>query len=53
MAGVAALAAETQKYIANGKKCQGLGWTCVPIAVETYRNWVKEAKQTIGISSDY
>ena len=34
--GTAALAAETP----NGPKCQELGWTCVPLAV----NWGKEAQ---------
>ena len=28
----AALAAETQKHIANDKKCQELGWACVSVA---------------------
>ena len=39
VAGAAALAAETRTHIANDKKCQELGWACVPIAVETYGNW--------------
>ena len=48
VAGAAALAAETRKHIANDKKCQELGWACVPIAVETYSNWGQEAKQTFS-----
>ena len=28
----AALAAETRNHVANGKKCQELGWTCVPMS---------------------
>ena len=41
VAGAAALPAETRKHIANDKRCQELGWACLPIAVETYGNWVK------------
>ena len=48
MAGAATLAAETRKHIANDKRCQELGWACVPIAVETYGNWGQEAKQTFS-----
>eukprot|EP00731_Ephydatia_muelleri_P026270 Em0018g370a len=48
VAGAATLAAETRKHIANDKRCQELGWACVPIAVETYGNWVQEAKQTFS-----
>ena len=48
VAGAAALAAETRKHIANDKRCQELGWACVPIAVETYGNWGQEAKQTFS-----
>ena len=43
VAGAAALAAETRKHIANDKRCQELGWACIPIAVETYGNWGQEA----------
>ncbi|KAL5479972.1 hypothetical protein EMCRGX_G023582 [Ephydatia muelleri] len=39
----------------NGPKCQELGWTCIPMAVETYGNWVKEALSrlhlAVGLSS--
>ena len=48
VAGAAALAAETQKHIANDERCQELGWSCVPIAVETYGNWSQEAKRTFS-----
>eukprot|EP00731_Ephydatia_muelleri_P034645 Em0070g1a len=41
-AGVAALAAETRKLHSNGPKCQEVGWSCIPLAVETYGNWGKE-----------
>ena len=39
MGGAEALAAETRKHIVNDKKCEELGWECVPIAVETYGHW--------------
>ena len=44
MAGAAALAAETCKLYSNGPKCLELGWTCIPVAVETYGSWGKEAQ---------
>ncbi|KAL5517642.1 hypothetical protein EMCRGX_G003228 [Ephydatia muelleri] len=44
-AGVAAVAAE---YVANDPKCFELGWTCVPLAVETYGNWGVEAQETFS-----
>ena len=48
VAGAATLAEETRKHIANDKRCQELGRTCVPIAVETYGNWGQEAKQSFS-----
>ena len=42
--GAAALAAETRKHEANDVRCQALGWTCIPLAVETFGNWGKEAQ---------
>ena len=42
--GAAAYAAESRKHAANYTKCQELGWTCIPLAVETYGNWGKEAQ---------
>ena len=42
------MAAETRKHIANDKRCQELGWACLPIAVKTYGNWGQEAKQTFS-----
>ncbi|KAL5484534.1 hypothetical protein EMCRGX_G021052 [Ephydatia muelleri] len=47
-AGVAAVAAESRKYVANDPKCTELGWTCVPLAVETYGNWGVEAQETLS-----
>eukprot|EP00731_Ephydatia_muelleri_P012237 Em0006g1131a len=34
--GAAAYAAELRKHVANDTRCQELGWTCIPLAVETY-----------------
>ena len=46
--GAAVLAAEAHKLHSNGPKCQDLGWSCIPLAVETYGNWGKEAQDTIS-----
>ena len=32
----AAQAAEARKHTANDHKCTELGWSCVPLAVESY-----------------
>ena len=40
-AGAGALAAEVRKLHSNGPKCQELGWSCIPLAVETYGNWTR------------
>ena len=40
----AAYAAECRKHEANDTKCQELGWTCIPLAVETFGHWGKEAQ---------
>ena len=42
--GAAAYAAECRKHAANDTRCQELGWLCIPLAVETYGNWGKEAQ---------
>ena len=47
-AGVAALAAENRKLHSSGPKGQELGWSCIPLAVEIYGNWDKEAHVTIS-----
>ena len=47
-AGVAEVAAESRKHVANDPKCFELGWTCVPLAVETYGNWGVEAQVTFS-----
>ena len=31
-----------------GPKCQELGWSCIPLAVETYGNWGKLAHDTFS-----
>ncbi|KAL5470900.1 hypothetical protein EMCRGX_G028954 [Ephydatia muelleri] len=46
--GAAALEAEVRKHRANDPKCSELGWVCVPLAVETYGNWGKEAHATFS-----
>ena len=48
MSGAASTAAETRKLLSNGPKCQELGWTCIPLAVETFCNWGKEAHLTFS-----
>ena len=35
-AGSAAIAAELRKHSANDAKCSELGWTCIPLVVESY-----------------
>ena len=37
-AGATVLAAEVRKLHFNRPKCQELGWSCIPLAVETYGN---------------
>ncbi|KAL5474555.1 hypothetical protein EMCRGX_G026516 [Ephydatia muelleri] len=46
--GAASTAAETRKLLTNGPKCQELGWTCIPLAVEMFCNWGKEAHLTFS-----
>ena len=38
--------AEERKHRANDMKCAELGWSCVPLAVETYGAWGDEAQCT-------
>ena len=52
-ADAAALAAEARKLHSNGPKCQELGWSCIPLAVETYGNWGKEAHDTFSRLASY
>ena len=53
IAGVAALSAETRKHVANDPKCRELGWMCIPMAVETYGNWGKEAQHLFSRLATY
>ena len=46
--GAAAFAAEVRKHTANDAKCQELGWSCIPWAVEAYGNWGKETQCTFS-----
>ncbi|KAL5518230.1 hypothetical protein EMCRGX_G003924 [Ephydatia muelleri] len=46
--GSAALTADVCKHNANDAKCSELGWTCIPIEVETYGCWGAEAMQTLS-----
>ena len=41
--GAAVQAPEERKHVSNDVKCEDLGWTCIPLAVESYGNWGKEA----------
>eukprot|EP00731_Ephydatia_muelleri_P016377 Em0009g801a len=45
----AAQAAEARKHTANDQKCTELGWSCVPLAVESYCAWVKEAQECFAL----
>eukprot|EP00731_Ephydatia_muelleri_P004794 Em0002g970a len=44
----AAQATESRKHQANDPKCSDLGWVCVPMVVETYGAWGKEATAIIS-----
>ena len=44
----AAQATESRKHQGNDPKCSDLGWVCVPIVVETYGAWGKEATAIIS-----
>ena len=46
--GAAAEEAEARKHRANDPKCSELGWLCIPLAVETYGNWGREAQTTFS-----
>eukprot|EP00731_Ephydatia_muelleri_P009820 Em0005g406a len=46
--GAAAEEAEVRKHRANDPKCSELGWVCIPLAVETYGNWGREAQSTFS-----
>ena len=42
-AGAAAHTTELRKHEANYAKCSDLGWICIPLVVEPYGAWGKEA----------
>ena len=46
--GAAAEEAEAMKHKANDPKCSELGWVCIPLAVEMYGNWGREAQTTFS-----
>eukprot|EP00731_Ephydatia_muelleri_P019688 Em0012g513a len=48
-AGAAAQAAKVRKHTANDQKCTELGWSCVPLAVESYGAWGKEAQEFFAL----
>ena len=47
IAGSAAAVAELRKHNSNGSKCSELGWKCVPLAVESYGAWGREAQECL------
>ena len=53
IAGVAPLSAETRKHAANDPKSRELGWICIPMAVEMYGNWGKEAQKMFSRLATY
>ena len=46
--GAAANGAELRKLNANSIKCMELGWTCIPMAVETFGHWGREAQSVLS-----
>ena len=46
--GVAAWMTEQRKHCSNDGKCNELGWACVPLVVESYGAWGKEALESIS-----
>ena len=43
-AGATAYGADNRKHATNDTRCQELGWMYIPLAVELYGNWGKEAQ---------
>ena len=43
-AGSSARVSEQRKHASNDAKCSELGWSCIPLAVETYGCWGVEAR---------
>ena len=46
--GAAANGAELRKLNANSTKCTELGWTCIPMAVETFGHWGRKAQGVLS-----
>ena len=46
--GVAAWTTEQRKHCSNDGKCNKLEWACVPLVVESYGAWGKEALESIS-----
>ena len=46
--GAAAQAAEERKHASKDAKCEDFGWTFIPLAVESYGNWGKEARDVFN-----
>ena len=46
--GAEAEKAEARKHRANDPKCSELCWVCIPLVVETYGNWGREAQSTFS-----
>ena len=53
IASVAALSSETRKHAAIDPKCRELGWMWIPMAVETYGIWGKEAQHMFSRLATY
>ena len=48
VSGAAARATECRKHSTNDARCQELGWVCIPLAVETFGHWGKEAQNVFS-----
>ncbi|KAL5481676.1 hypothetical protein EMCRGX_G021889 [Ephydatia muelleri] len=51
--GAAANGAELRKLNANSTKCTEQGWTCIPMAVETFGHWGKEAQSVLSMLASH
>ena len=52
-ASAVAKAAEVMKHTANDQKCNELGWSCVPLAVESCGAWGREAQECFSILASH
>ena len=53
LVGAAVFAAESRKHAANNAKCQELGWSCIPLAIEAYSNWGERGVLPPSLSACY